>query len=146
MIWYHRFSSVDVLFVDNLRHGVATEPYNDLNRLGLLANQVSFDSLSFEEAHTLLFETWLPQAGRTVSSAPRQVVLNRIQSPANGTATVRERIGSPEPLPHGRGTKNPVNQPGECRSPLYLKMLIEEAKLWRSDDEPTEPDQRWNSY
>ncbi|MCA8988926.1 MAG: DUF4062 domain-containing protein, partial [Planctomycetaceae bacterium] len=27
----------------------------------------------------------------------------------------------------------------ECRHPLYLKMLFEEAKLWRSYDEPAEP-------
>ena len=120
----------------------ATEPWNVLNRRGLLANQVSLDSLSFEEARTLLFDIWLRRAGRTVSAAQRQAILNRIHPPASGAtarvrgaANVRERT---EPLPDGRGSEIPVNDPDECRSPLYLKILFEEARRWRSFDEVTE--------
>ncbi|MEO8497887.1 MAG: AAA family ATPase, partial [Planctomycetota bacterium] len=95
---------------------LATEPYNVLKRRGLLANYVSLESLSFEEARTLLFDTWLRRAGRTVSAtqpsqrSQQQLILDRIQ-PAEAA---------------------------ECRSPLYLKILFEEVRHWRSYDAPTE--------
>ncbi|MFO1042373.1 MAG: tetratricopeptide repeat protein [Planctomycetaceae bacterium] len=118
----------------------ATLPYNVLKQRDLLANQVAVDSLSFDEAHTLLFNIWLPQAGRTVSETQRNAILNRIQSHASEAATVRERIESLQPLPDGRGSnKSPVNDPDERRSPLYLKILFEEARRWRSFDDPPQP-------
>lgn len=68
---------------------------------------VSLDSLSFDDARMLLFDTWLLRAGRKVSPAQQTIILSRIQPEAAV----------------------------ECRSPLYLKIVFEEARRWRSFDE-----------
>jgi len=119
-----------------------TEPYNALNRRGLLANQVSLDSLSFEEARKLLFDTWLPRAGRTLSTAQRQAILNRIQPQAarEGEAPAEPRSTTDLPDTSGSAGVSPshLQRADECRSPLYLKILFEEARRWRSFDDATE--------
>ncbi len=84
----------------------AAGPFNVLKSRGLLANEVSIQSLLFDQARTLLFEKWLPSVRRTVSETQQLAILDQIRS---STAE-------------------------ECRSPLYLKILFEEAKRWRSFD------------
>jgi hypothetical protein len=86
------------------------QPYIALQRRRLPAeNMLNLDALSLDEAKTLLFDRWLRAAGRTVNEAQRRLIEERLESVA------------------------------ACRQPLYLKLLFEEAKLWRSYDEPTEP-------
>ena len=82
----------------------AGQPYTALKRRGLPEeNFINLDALSEGEAQTLLFERWLPQAGRKLN--------------AGQTKCIRERLKS-----------------DACRQPLYLKVLFEEARLWRFDD------------
>jgi len=82
----------------------AGEPYAELQRRSLPATQyINLDAFSEDEARTLLFDRWLPQAGRTVSQDQRTRIEQRLASTA-------------------------------CRQPIYLKLLFEEARLWRSDD------------
>ena len=82
----------------------AGQPFAELTRRQLPAkNIINLDALSENEASTLLFDRWLPQAGRTVSLEQRKGIGQRLKSE-------------------------------ECRQPIYLKMLFEEARLWRSYD------------
>ena len=67
------------------------------------ANVINLDALSREEAATLVFDRWLPQHGRRVTTEQRQLIERQLERP-------------------------------ECRHPLYLKILFEEARLWRSYD------------
>lgn len=87
----------------------ANRPYVSLQRRGLPAeNMLNLDALSVEDARSLLFDRWLPAAGRRVNDAQRRLIEGRLEAAG-------------------------------CRQPLYLKLLFEEAKLWRSYDEPPEP-------
>jgi hypothetical protein len=82
----------------------AGQPFAELTRRQLSTkNSINLDALSEDEASTLLFHRWLPQAGRTVSQDQR------------------ERIGQ-------------YLKSKECRQPIYLKLLFEETRLWRSYD------------
>ena len=82
----------------------AGRPYTALTRRGLAEeNFVNLDALSEDEAQTLFFERWLPQAGRRLNAGQAQCIRERLKSDA-------------------------------CRQPLYLKVLFEEARLWRSED------------
>jgi WD40 repeat protein len=82
----------------------AGQPCAELRRRQLPAeNFINLDVLSEDEARTLLFDRWLPQAGRTVSLDQRERIEQRLASPV-------------------------------CRQPIYLKLLFEEARLWRSYD------------
>jgi hypothetical protein len=81
----------------------AGQPYAELSRRQLPAeNFINLDPFSEEEAGRLLFDRWLPKAGRAVSP--------------NQRARIDQRLAS------------------ECRQPIYLKLLFEEARLWRSYD------------
>ena len=89
---------------DRAEDDPAGQPYAELQRRQLPANQfINLDAFSEDEARTLLFERWLPQAGRTVSRDQRARIEQRLASAA-------------------------------CRQPIYLKLLFEEARLWRSYD------------
>ncbi|QDT26372.1 WD domain, G-beta repeat [Gimesia panareensis] len=68
-------------------------------------NFIKLGILSYPKANNLLFDKWLPQL-----KPPRKV--NKEQRKA-----IEERLKT-----------------DECRKPLYLKLLFEEAKLWRSYD------------
>lgn len=84
----------------------AGQPYAELRRRNLPATHfINLDALSDPDAKALLFERWLPRAGRTVSREQRAQVERRLASPA-------------------------------CRQPIYLKLLFEEARQWRSYDAP----------
>jgi len=72
-------------------------------------NMLNLDALLLDDATTLLFDRWLRAAGRTVNEAQRRLIEDRLDSVPT------------------------------CRQPLYLKLLFEEAKLWRSYDEPPGP-------
>jgi hypothetical protein len=85
------------------------QPYIALQRRGLpVGNMLNLDALFLDDAKTLLFDRWLRAAGRTVNAFQRCLIEGRLESVA------------------------------ACRQPLYLKLLFEEAKLWRSYDELTE--------
>ncbi|MBN2560005.1 MAG: DUF4062 domain-containing protein [Phycisphaerae bacterium] len=91
---------------DRAEQDPAGHPWTELQRRQLPAgNLIDLNELSEEDAHTLLFERWLPQAGRTVSRDQR--------------ASIEQRLKS-----------------DKCRQPIYLKLLFEEARLWRSYDAP----------
>lgn len=80
------------------------QPYTALKRRGLAEeNFINLDALSEDEAQTLLFERWLPQARRKLNAEQAKCIRELLTSDA-------------------------------CRQPLYLKVLFEEARLWRSDD------------
>jgi Leucine-rich repeat (LRR) protein/WD40 repeat protein len=82
----------------------AGQPYAELKRRQFPAeNFINLDALSEDEAGTLLFDRWLPQAGRSVSPVQLALIEDRLSSVA-------------------------------CRQPIYLKLLFEEARLWRSYD------------
>ena len=86
------------------------QPYIALQQRRLPAeNMLNLDALSLDDAKTLVFDRWLRAAGRTVNESQRRLIEERLESIA------------------------------ACRQPLYLKLLFEEAKLWQSYDEPTEP-------
>lgn len=83
---------------------LAGEPFEQLRRRRLSAtNVLGLDALAYDEAWTLLFDRWLPAAGRTLSDAQRGAVKRQLASAAS-------------------------------LQPLYLKLLFEEARLWRSFD------------
>src|SRR5439155_17721543 len=85
----------------------ASQPYTALKRRGLAEESfINLDALSEDEAQILLFERWLPQARRRLNAEQ-----------AEQAQCIRERLRS-----------------DACRQPLYLKVLFEEARLWRSDD------------
>ena len=82
----------------------AGQPYAELQRRQLPATHfINLDAFSEDEARTLLFKRWLPQAGRTVSQDQRTHIEQWLKS-------------------------------DQCRQPIYLKLLFEEARLWRSYD------------
>lgn len=77
-------------------------------------NWQSLDPLHPEEARRLLFDTWLPAAGRTMSESPEQ----------------QQRIEK-----HLRLKAADQHVADEFfRHPLYLKLLFEEIRHWRSND------------
>ena len=89
---------------DRVKGDPAGQPFTELTRRQLIPkNSINLDALSEAEARTLLFDRWLPQAGRTVSRDQR------------------ERIGQ-------------LMASVECRQPIYLKLLFEEARFWQSYD------------
>ncbi|NUQ61828.1 MAG: NACHT domain-containing protein, partial [Pirellulales bacterium] len=86
------------------------QPYVALQRRSLpSANMLNLNALSLDDAKTLLFDRWLPAAGRKTRDAQRRLVEETLESAA------------------------------ACRQPLYLKLLFEETRLWRSWDEPRAP-------
>lgn len=93
---------------------VAGRPYAVLKQRGFLtaANSVGIIELTLDEAKVLL-QRWLNQVGRKLNEKQQTNVDARILS-----------------------TKQVDTA---CRQPLYLKILFEEARLWRSFDEPIEP-------
>ncbi len=88
---------------------VAGRPYAILKQRGFLteANSTGILELTPDEARDLC-QRWLKRAGRRLSDEQQAAVDSRILSP-NDTA---------------------------CRQPLYLKILFEETRLWRSFDLP----------
>ena len=59
------------------------QPFIALQRRKLPAeNMVNLDALSHDEALTLLFNYWLPAAGRTVAKAQRRLIEQRLESEA----------------------------------------------------------------
>ena len=87
----------------------AGKPYAELMRRRLPEDSFkNLDAFSEDEAITLLFKRWLPQAKRAVSEDQRALIKQRLASAV-------------------------------CRQPIYLKLLFEEARLWRSYDAPPEP-------
>ncbi len=88
----------------------AGQPHRSLQGRALPSeNWLNLDALSPDEATTLVFDRWLPAAGRKVTDAQRQLIESRLASSAT------------------------------CRQPLFLKLLFEEAKLWNSWDSPAAP-------
>ncbi|MFC1805408.1 AAA family ATPase [Planctomycetota bacterium] len=80
----------------------AGQPYAELRRHGLPAESfINLDALLEAEARVVLFDRWLPQAGRMVNPVQRARIEQRLSSAA-------------------------------CRQPIYLRLLFEEARLWRS--------------
>lgn len=67
-------------------------------------NFVHVSALSEDDASELLFDRWLPQAGRTVNSKQRERIEQCLKSEKG-------------------------------RQPIYLKLLFEEARIWRSYDD-----------
>ena len=91
---------------DREENDPVSQPYIALQRRNLpVENILNLDVLSLANAKTLLFDRWLAAAGRTVNEAQRNLIKERLESFA------------------------------VCRQPLYIKLLFEEAKLWRSYDE-----------
>jgi WD40 repeat protein len=89
---------------DRAKDDPAGQPFAELTRRQLPAeNIINLDALSEDEARALLFDRWLPQAGRTTSRDQRERIGQRLKSEG-------------------------------CRQPIYLKLLFEEARLWRSFD------------
>ena len=88
---------------------VAGRPYAVLKQRGFLMpdNSVAIEHLSPPEAQ-LLWTRWLDQARRRLTDGQQAAVAARILVPK---AT-------------------------ECRQPLYLRILFEESRLWRSYDVP----------
>lgn len=72
-------------------------------------NMVNLDVLSRDEAITLLYKRWLPAAGRTLKDDSQRRL-------------IEDRLRSPV-----------------CRQPLYLKLLFEEIKRWKSYDKVATP-------
>ncbi|MCB2231719.1 tetratricopeptide repeat protein [bacterium] len=66
-------------------------------------NFIDLDALAPEEARELLFDRWLPQAGRRLDAEQSETVARQMEKQS-------------------------------CRAPLYLKILFEEARLWRSSE------------
>ncbi|NLX96920.1 MAG: AAA family ATPase [Rhodopirellula sp.] len=95
---------------DAAQNDPAMHPYAALAQRRLLENAVPLDSLSPAEAQAL-FDRWVAtvKPERQVSAAQRQAILARILLP-EATA---------------------------CRQPLYLRILYEESRLWRSYDPVT---------
>jgi WD40 repeat protein len=93
---------------DRTKDDPAGQPFAELTRRKLTANNIiNLNALTEDEARMLLFDRWLPHAGRTVSREQRERIRQRLKSE-------------------------------ECRQPIYLKLLFEEARFWRSYDEPPE--------
>ncbi len=92
---------------------VAGRPYATLKAKGFLteANSVGIIELTPDEAK-LLWQRWFNQAGRQLNQNQQRTVDVRILSTKTEDAA--------------------------CRQPLYLKILFEEARLWRSFDTPKE--------
>jgi WD40 repeat protein len=89
---------------DRAKDDQAGQPFAELTRRHLPAqNIINLDALSEDEAGTLLFDRWLPEAGRTVSRNQRERIWQRLESK-------------------------------DCRQPIYLKLLFEEARTLRSYD------------
>ena len=90
---------------DRAKDDPAGQPFSELTRRQLIEkNSINLDALSEVEARTLLFDRWLRQAGRTVSGDQRERIEQRLASWIC------------------------------CRQPIYLKLLFEEVRLWRSYD------------
>ena len=109
-------------------------PLRNLTARVLTPAGVPIDTLTRPEAMTLLFDRWLgptaPQAsaGQTKSADERPhrtIALTSPESIAQRAYLARCLALSPDK--------------SECLRPLYLKLLYEEARLWRSFDAP--PDQ-----
>lgn len=80
------------------------QPYAALRRRPIPEqNFINLDALSKHETEELLFERWLPQARRKLSSEQTEHVKRPLRLDA-------------------------------CRRPLYLKLLFEEMRQWRSYD------------
>jgi len=67
------------------------------------------------------------------------ILLHKVPLSSSRDRQGAEDSSDDQPLPDSRGSEIPLNHTDECRRPLYLKILFEEAKLWRSYDEPTAP-------
>lgn len=94
----------------------AGEPFTALQRrMFAPENYINLDTLSVEEAQLLFFERWLPEGGRKLNEQ-RESTSRMSQQEA-----VQARL-----------------QSHDCRQPLYLKILFEEARLWRSYDPVSE--------
>jgi len=97
------------------------QPYAALHQRGLPPENLQHvDALSFNEAKTLFFGRWLRDSGRTFESSNPNTT-NPNQEAQRRLIEVR------------------LEKDAACRQPLYLKLLFEEVKLWRSYDEPAEP-------
>jgi hypothetical protein len=86
------------------------QPFVSLQRRKLpTQSMMQLDALIFEEAKQLLFDRWLHYASRKVIDLQRKMIETKLE------------------------------QVHACRQPLYLKLLFEEVKLWRSYNSPDEP-------
>ena len=77
-------------------------------------NWRGLDPLRPEEARRLLFDTWLPTAGRTLHESPEQ--MQKIE----------------EHLQLNNSDQSAADE--SFRNPLYLRLLFEEIRHWRSYD------------
>lgn len=98
---------------DRAQDNSAGQPFNVLKARKV--NEISLDIFSEEEAKKLLFDYWLPLANRKLkpNGAQDQIVRDQLK-----------RMTEEHPAS------------GLCCPPLYLKILFEEIRLWRSYDTP----------
>ncbi len=84
-----------------------------------VGNWQGLDPLQPNEARQLLFEKWLPAAGRTFDKSPEQK--KRIEDHLRLNVTDANSVES-------------NSDSMSFRHPLYLKLLFEEVRHWRSHD------------
>jgi hypothetical protein len=98
---------------DRDQNDPAGQAYAALQRRRLpTENMVNLDPLSVDDAKTLIFEHWLKGAARTVDNKEKN------QAGKTQREVIEERLHSDK----------------HCCYPLFLKLLSEEVRLWRSYD------------
>ncbi|MCH7725325.1 MAG: AAA family ATPase, partial [Planctomycetes bacterium] len=93
----------------------AGQPFATLQGRKLIDEEEEMKALSPTDARTLLFDRWLKDADRTLDGIDR--------NQENQRRLIEQQLQSNE----------------QCRQPLYLKLLFEEVKLWRSWDKRRQP-------
>lgn len=98
------------------------QPFRRMVQLGRLKTGICLDELSPDEAVELLLNHWLKPTLN--SDDPLTDHLGRPRRTLTQTqrSVLETHLRRPEAVP--------------CRRPLYLKILFEEARLWRSNDPP----------
>ncbi len=97
------------------------QPLHVLEQRQLTTGCVAINELTREEASTLLFDRWLCTEGG----------LNITPSP---DGRPKRTIASGHQRDYLEKCIRQATEHTECRRPLYLKILYEEARLWRSFD------------
>ena len=101
----------------------AGQPLRVLEQRQLTAGGIAIDELTGPEAAALLFNRWLrdetgPNITPSSDGRPRRTIRSKPQRDYLQACLDQTTDGT------------------ECRRPLYLKILYEEARLWRSFDPP----------
>lgn len=99
----------------------AGTPYRRLSHPQLLDKGIALEELSPEEAVALLFERWLKSSLEQEEPLTDPFGRPRRTLTTDQRDVIQQHICRPDA--------------SECRRPLYLKILFEEARLWRSFDQ-----------